>query len=123
MTVLWARVDARSPQRRELTRALLDWAAAVRRDPEAVGAHLAEDIEEPGVYFLASEWRDRHALEVHLASPDFGVLLGALQVLGQRSQIEVMGCTEGAEGAAALIRRLRSRAPSTPQSGLPELPQ
>lgn len=89
--------------------ALLDWTATVRRASGAVGAHLAEDVEEPGVYCLACEWRERDDLEAHLAGPDFGVLLGAVAVLGRRSQIEVMDSIDDAEDTAALIRRIRNR--------------
>lgn len=109
MTVLWARIESRTHERRELMHALLNWAATVRCASGVIDAHLAEDLEEPGVYCLASGWRDRHDLEAHLAGPDFGVLLGAMEVLGRRSQIEVMGAIEDAADTAALIRRIRSR--------------
>jgi quinol monooxygenase YgiN len=89
--------------------ALLDWAATVRCASGVIDVHLAEDLEEPGVYSLASGWRDRHDLEAHLAGPDFGVLLGALEVLGRRSQMEVMGSIEEAPDTLAFIRRIRNR--------------
>jgi quinol monooxygenase YgiN len=106
--MLWARIETQLPRRRELVLALLDWAAAVRREPGVIAAHLSEDLEEAGVYCLVSSWRSSDALETHLASPDFGVLAGALQVLGHRSQIAVMEAV-GAEDAAARVLSARAR--------------
>jgi hypothetical protein len=60
-----------------------------------VSAYLAEDVEESGLCSLASEWQEQGDLETHVAGPDPGVLLGALQVLGQRSRIERMTAREG----------------------------
>ena len=68
---------------------------------------VCEDLEEPGVYCLTSRWRDSQRLEAHLAGPAFGVLLGALEILARRTHLELAAGAEGAEDAAAVIRRLR----------------
>lgn len=115
--MLWGRVEAGTPERRELVQALLCWASVARREAGAAAAHLCEDLEEPGVYCLSSTWRSEQDLEAHVAGPDFGILLGALEVLGRRSQLEVTGSPEGAEDAVSLIRRVRGRSPGLDRAG------
>ncbi|MEQ5871541.1 antibiotic biosynthesis monooxygenase [Sagittula sp. NFXS13] len=36
---------------------------------------FAEDVKEPGLFHVAEGWRDREALDAHLASPDFAETL------------------------------------------------
>ena len=36
---------------------------------------FAEDVEEPGLFRVTEGWRDREALDSHLASPDFAETL------------------------------------------------
>lgn len=115
--MLWGRVEAEMPERRELVQALLCWASVARRESGAMAAHLCEDLEEPGVYCLSSTWKSEQDLEAHVAGPDFGILLGALEVLGRRSQLEVTGSPEGAEDAVSLIRRVRGRSPALDHAG------
>lgn len=115
--MLWGRVEAGTPERRELVQALLCWASVARREYGAMAAHLCEDLEEPGVYCLSSTWRSEQDLEAHVAGPDFGILLGALEVLGRRSQLEVTGSPEGSEDAVSLIRRVRGRSPELDHTG------
>ena len=121
MTVLQARIEARSAERLELAQALQAWAASVRSEAGSVDVRVCEDLEEPGVYCLTSRWRDSQRLEAHLAGPAFGILLGALEILARRTQLELAA---GAEDATAVIRRLRGRHPtggavSGPDTGLP----
>ena len=109
MTVLLIRVEAEPSERRELLQAILAWGAAARREREVIDVRLAEDLEDSGSYCLLSEWRGLQALEEHLAGPDFGVLLGALQVLARRSQFDLARRDGEAGSAQALVRRARSR--------------
>lgn len=117
--MLWARVEAETPERRELLHALLAWAASARREPGAMRAHVCEDLDALGAYCLSSTWRSQEDLEACVAGPAFGVLLGALEVLGRRSHLELTSSKEGAEDALSLIRRIRGRAPALDHAGTP----
>jgi quinol monooxygenase YgiN len=112
MSVLSVRTAAAMSDRRELTQALLTWVGTVRAEPGVASAHLSEDLEAPGVYCLSVTWRRRRDLEAHLAGPDFSVLLGALDVLGHQTTLQVTASEEGTEDLASLLRRVRGRAPS-----------
>ena len=116
-TVLWARVETGLSERRELTQALMAWVEGARREHGVVGAYLSEDVEEPGTYCLSSTWRRREDLETHVAGPDFGVLIGALEVLGRRTALTVTSAEAGTEDPAELVRRIRGHAPSFVRRG------
>jgi quinol monooxygenase YgiN len=109
--LFWVHVEAETPERRELLQALIAWAASARREPGATRAQVCEDLDAAGVYCLSSTWRSLEDFEAYVAGPAFGVLLGALEVLGRRSCLELTGAREGAEDAVSLVRRIRGRAP------------
>lgn len=111
--VLSARVVARTSARRELLQALMEWAATSRRELGVHQANAYEDVEAPAVFGLVSEWDGEAALEAHLRSPNFGVLLGALELLAQSTRLSLTRAT-GEDGKDALptIRRLRESGPT-----------
>ncbi len=106
--LLSARVVARTSSRRELVQALLEWATAARREPGSRAANVYEDVEMPAVFWLTTQWDGEAALQAHLRSCPFGVLLGALELLAQSARLTVTRAT-GEDGTDALpaIRRLR----------------
>jgi quinol monooxygenase YgiN len=119
VTVLLARTETGSSDRRELVQAMLNWASLARLASGAVEVRLCEDLEEPGIYCLSSKWESASALEAHLAGPDFGVLLGALEVLGRQTRFDVASRDADAEDGPSLIRRSRARHNGSPLLGRP----
>ena len=106
--VLWARVVAHPSARRELQQALLEWAVAVRHSTGALVSNVYEDAEAPAVFGLVGEWESPSALEAHLRSDAFGVLLGALELLAQPVRLTVAReADEYGKDALPAIRRLR----------------
>lgn len=112
MTILWARVESSMADRRELTQALLSWVVTVRLEAGVVGVQISEDMESPGAYILVSTWRTRKDLEAHLTGPEFGILLGALEVLGRQTQLNLTDSGPGSDDAVELVRHLRGRVPA-----------
>jgi hypothetical protein len=49
-------------------------------------------------------------MDAHVVGPDFGVLLGALDVLGRDTHLAVTTAAEGAEDGWSHVRRVRGRA-------------
>lgn len=97
----------------ELLQALLEWAAAARLDSDPGGptVQVYEDVESHSTFALHAEWRSVPALDAHVSSDPFGVLLGALQLLAQSVQISVGGETvEYGSDPLSVIRRLRETA-------------
>ena len=111
MLVLTARIVSSAPERRELSQALLAWAAAVRREPGTLVAQVYEDIEAPAAFCLTAEWTSRQAMEAHLRGPEFGAVLGAFELLARPPQLSIIQVGD-ANGSDALrtIRSLRSGA-------------
>jgi quinol monooxygenase YgiN len=106
--VLSARIVAHPPARRELLQALVDWAAAARHSTGALASNVYEDAEAPAAFGLVGEWDSPPALEAHLRSDAFGVLLGALELLAQPARLTVArAADEYGKDALPAIRRLR----------------
>ena len=104
MIMLSARVVAQPAERRELAQALLVWAAAARQDSDLVAAHVYEDLEVPAAFGMVTEWRKAAALDAHLRSDAFGILLGALKVLaGPHRMTVTRPDDEHVEGAIRLL--------------------
>lgn len=107
MIMLSARIVAYPAERRELSQALLVWAAAARQETDVVAAHVYEDLEAPAVFSLATEWRSAAALDAHMRSDAFGILLGALKVLAGPHQMTVTRPDDDQfKGAIGAINRL-----------------
>jgi quinol monooxygenase YgiN len=105
--VLSARVVARLRPSGVL-QALVDWAATVRHSSGALVSYVYEDADEPAVFGLVGEWESPSALEAHLRSDAFGVLLGALELLAQPVRLTVArSADEYGKDALPAIRLLR----------------
>jgi quinol monooxygenase YgiN len=120
VTIFRVRVESEPSERRELLQAILAWGASARRERGVVEVRLFEDLEQSGTYCLSSEWRGPQALDEHLAGSDFGVLLGALEVLARRSQFDLARRDGGTGDGQAVVRRARLRSRS--DSGSDERP-
>jgi quinol monooxygenase YgiN len=112
LILLTARVEAQLSQRRELAQALLQWAASARREAGAMGADVYEDVGAGNIFCVMSQWEDRPALDAHLRGPTFGSMLGAIELLADRSTALVTEAT-GREGPSMALRRLRDSWRST----------
>ena len=75
--------------RRELVLALVGWADAVRQERGLVRASVSEDVEVEAAFDLRSEWDAEEALEAHLRSDAFGILVGAAEVLSLSVRVSV----------------------------------
>ena len=75
--------------RRELVLALVGWAEAARQQPGLVRASVSEDLEVEAAFELRAEWGTEEALEAHLRSDVFGVLVGAAEVLSLSVRVSV----------------------------------
>jgi quinol monooxygenase YgiN len=111
VTVCTVRIEGNGPERRELMQALLTWATVARHEAGGLRVHVYEDLESPGAFYLASHWSSPESMERHLCGPDFGILLGALELLARPPRVIVTEVAdEGEQDAFLRIRRLRDRA-------------
>ena len=73
-------------------------------------SHVYEDVESPGAFYLISHWSSREALERHLGGPEFGIMLGALELLARPPLVVVTELADESEQEGFLrVRRLRDR--------------
>ncbi len=107
MILVTARIEVPPPSRRELLQVLLQSADGVRRDRQALSAHVYEDLESPTVLCLESSWRSREALAAHMNSQRFGSLLGAVEVLASRTEVAMLEVPEEAARSSLTLRALR----------------
>jgi quinol monooxygenase YgiN len=106
-----ARLVAHPTARRELLQALLDWAATARHEHGTRESLVYEDAEAPATFGLIGEWESMTALENHLRSDAFGVLLGAIELLARPTGLTVAGVSERhREAVLPAFRRMRERA-------------
>jgi quinol monooxygenase YgiN len=106
LILVTARIEARTAQRRELAQALLQWAAATRREAGAQVADVYEDVGAANVFCVVSQWATRPAFEAHLRGSAFGSMLGAVELLADQSGVAVTEATDASE-ASTTLRRLR----------------
>lgn len=103
--VLTAHVAAHVPERRELVQALLAWLRDVRCEPGLRAAHVCEDLESASSFSAVSEWESADDMAAHVRSARFGVLIGALEVLGPPATFSIARQDEG--NAAEVVRSMR----------------
>lgn len=53
-----------------------------QRNPACLKQALFENVSASNQFLWVEHWRDNHAMENHLKSDRFGILLGAIAVLG-----------------------------------------
>jgi quinol monooxygenase YgiN len=106
LILVTARIEAHVAQRRELAQALLQWAAAARREGGTLATDVYEDVAAGNIFCVVSQWSSRPALEAHLRGAAFGSMLGAIEVLADRSTVSVTEAADQA-GASMTLRRLR----------------
>jgi len=100
-------MQARVASRRELQQALLSWLDAARKDDAVEEARVYEDVILPGVFALEADTLTGAALDVHVHSDAFAVLLGALNVLGEHVHLSVSQLTRDfGPGAISAIRHV-----------------
>jgi quinol monooxygenase YgiN len=56
------------------------------RDPACLGQALYESVTQSNQFLWVEHWSDAAQMDAHLKSGRFGVLLGAIEVLGQSNQ-------------------------------------
>ena len=56
-------------------------------DPDCQRHALFENINQPNQFLWMEHWKVRKSVEAHLNSRKFGILMGAISVLGETNQI------------------------------------
>jgi quinol monooxygenase YgiN len=86
-------------KRKEIIQTFKAMLGPIRRLQGCTGCNCYVDIEAENNIFFMEEWSTREALDSHLKSHDFGVLIGAMKLLTQEPVIRfnTIESTTGAE--------------------------
>jgi quinol monooxygenase YgiN len=75
-------------KRREMFQTLQSLTESIRNQPGCRQYHFYVEIGNEDSLFVVEEWETRADLEVHLASRDFSVLFGAVNLLHGEEAVE-----------------------------------
>lgn len=78
MLLVTAFIECAPDARNSIRRAASDLIAAARRDDGCEEYGLYEDVQAPGRFVFVERWRDRTALDEHLATPHVAAWMQAV---------------------------------------------
>lgn len=90
----------------ELYQTLQAFLPTMRQEKGCLSCRVSQDMEEGEVYVLSSDWDEQASFEVYLKSTSGSALLGAVNMLGQSTRIQ-MGSDAKWEGIETLKRMRR----------------
>ena len=95
LTITWSMVAGicvRIPahKKREFELAMSDLIDSEQTVQGRLSRSISRDMQDEGVFWYTESWEDHSAMELHLASTDFHALLGAMKVLGEIREAQVI---------------------------------
>ncbi|MEE4252722.1 MAG: antibiotic biosynthesis monooxygenase [Desulfuromusa sp.] len=89
-------------KRNEILHTIKDLLVHIRREQDCISCHCYLDVEVEDIVIFEQEWKNKEALEAHLRSGHFKVLLGAMKLLSIEPEItfNTVVATEGMEAIA-----------------------
>ena len=99
MLISTVRIRVASDNRREMIQTLTSLLGRTRQTRGFRCGHFYQDLEDEDFLTLIEEWETLGDLQSHLRSEAFGVLLGALNLLGHSPEFafSIVSHTAGAE--------------------------
>lgn len=108
MIIVIINASASCEKRTEVFQTLASVALMSRRDRGCLRCQFCQDGEDDTSFALIEEWQSREALDEHLQSQVFGVLLGLMPLL--RAPLGMRLCTVATLEGMEAVRRARSQA-------------
>ena len=107
MIILEIRMTILPQTQMEFLQSYLTAIRRVRKQPGCIRCNLSRDMEDGNSFILIGEWQTQEALDTHIGSEQFGILMAAADVLGEHKEVQVntVAQTKGMEA----IRLLRQR--------------
>lgn len=103
MIVVTIKMTVSADKHNEILHTIKGLLVQIRRENGCVSCHCYQDVEVEDVIVLEQEWKTNEALETHLRSGHFKVLLGAMKLLSIEPEIKfnTVAATKGVEAIAA----------------------
>ena len=113
MMALRIEMTARPGKSKELHQTALEWIRRARKRKGSAGCHFSADTERTNSFVLDLAWEKERDLMDHIGSDEFGVLLGALNVLCVPTDCKIRVFSE-TEQAKRIEKALRGRIENRP---------
>lgn len=88
MIITSTKIGVPSENRKEFLQTLHPLIGEIRHDKGCIRYDCYQDVENENTFVLIEEWKTQADLEEHLRSDKFGVLLAALKLLTDTSEIK-----------------------------------
>jgi quinol monooxygenase YgiN len=75
-------------KRKELLQTVKGLIQRTRKQKGCISCHFHQDIEDEDAFILVDEWETQDKLDNHLGSDHFGVLVGAMNLLSEPTEIK-----------------------------------
>lgn len=90
MLVVLMRIKVLAEKETELSQALAAMVEEVRKLEGCMNCGLYQDVGKEPLFLWVEKWSNREYREEYIKSNYFGILLGALHILCEQSEIEIM---------------------------------
>lgn len=94
MKVLNIEFNVKPDNRRELLQTIKSLFDKGKCEKGRISSHLYRDVYEETHFNIKEEWRREEDLRRYLSSDLFGILLGALNLLGESRNVKIESLTE-----------------------------
>jgi len=111
MIILEIRMTVLPQKQMEFLQSYLTAIPRVRKQPGCIRCTLSRDMEDGNSFILTGEWQTQEALDAHIRSEQFGILMAAADVLGEQREVQMntIAHTEGMEAIRPLRQKDRLR--------------
>lgn len=97
MIILTIRVKIRPNKRREFLQTVLALAKELPKEQGCLSYHTSQDIEDENMFYLVTRWQTKNELETYFRTRNFNVLLGAMHILSETSEMTINNVSYTAE--------------------------
>ncbi len=88
MMVSSTKISVQPENRKELLQTLQMLLGRIRQEKGCIKCNVYQDVENENAFIFIEEWETEADLDKHLGSDRFGVLLGAVKLLSETSEIK-----------------------------------
>jgi quinol monooxygenase YgiN len=98
MIILTIHVKIHSNKRREFLQTVLALTKELQKKPGCLSYHTSQDIENENIFYFVTKWQTQNELETYFRTRNFNVLLGALHILSETSEMMINEVTLDRDG-------------------------
>jgi quinol monooxygenase YgiN len=107
MILVTIKMKLSQDKRAEFLQTIIALASSIRQERGCASHHLYQDVEDENTFNLIEEWQTQDNLDDHLGSENFGILLGAMNLLREPPEIKLnaVSYTAGMEAVKAVRKK------------------